>query len=472
MPEETVSDPLDRRCAARWIAAICALSLAAKLLLLVALLPGRPGIIRNPDTETYEGPARALLATGAFSPSPEAAPEPELNRTPGFPVLVAAAYGVCGERPVVVAVLNVLLSTGTLALVGALGVALFGARSGVTAAALLACDPGSFHYSFVLLTETPFAFLVVLSTGLLVLAVRRPRRELPLVALAGVAIALATHVRPVTYYFPVAGALLVVAAARRGRKGALAAAYLAPVVVLVGAWQVRNLARAGTASFTLNQQVELYLMRAAGAQALAEGVALEEVQRRFGWDEYLYRFGYVPLSRSAFANVPYAERHPATARLALPELARVYSRRAVEVLRAHPVAAALMQARGLAFLLLAPPNVLWQYQWGGLAADDALRRAYFFPKPLDVLSWLRTRAPLAFVLAVAGIALLALLAALALRGAVRTWPLSGGPFVVTTVAYLALVTAGPSCLDDRYRVPLMPFLCLLAARALSSGKAA
>jgi 4-amino-4-deoxy-L-arabinose transferase-like glycosyltransferase len=472
MPEETVSDREGRRVASRWIAAICALSLVAKLALLAALFPVKPGIILNPDTATYEGPARALLASGSFSPSPERAPEPELNRTPGFPLLIAAAYGAVGERPVVVSVLNVLLSTATLALVGLLGLALFGARAAVAAVALLAVDPGSFHYSFVLLTETPFAFLVVLSTGLLVLAWRDPRRDLLLVALAGVAIALATHVRPVTYYFPVAGALLVALLARAGRRATLVAAYLVPVLFLVGGWQARNLARAGTASFTLNQQVELYLMRAAGAQALAEGAALEDVQKRFGWDEYLYRFGYVPLEKSAFAAVPYAEQHPDTASLTLPELARVYGRRGMEVLRAHPVAAALMEARGLAFLFLVPPNVLWQYQWGGLAPDDDLRRAYFFPRPLGILSWLGRRAPGAFALAVAGIALLAALSALAVRGALRAWPLPGGAVVVATLAYLALVTAGPSCLDDRYRVPLMPFLCLLAARGLVPGKAA
>ena len=472
MPEETVSDREDRRPAARWIAAICGASLLAKLLLLVLLLPGKPGIVRNPDTDTYEGPARALLAAGTFSPSPERVPEPELNRTPGFPVLIAASYAAFGKRPVVVAVVNVLLSTATIALVGALGLALFGPRAAVASTALLALDPGSFHYSFVLLTETPFAFLVVLSTGFLVLARRHPQRALLLVAASGAAMALATHVRPVTYYFPVVGALLAAVLVRRERRGELVACYLAPAVVLVGGWQLRNLARAGTASFTLNQQVELYLMRAAGAQALAEGVALEEVQRRFGWDEYLYRFGYVPLSRSAFASVPYAERHPETASLTLPELARVYSRRGVEVLRAHPVAAALMEARGLAFLLLVPANVLWQYQWGGLAPDEALQRAYFFPRPFGILSWLRERAPGAFLLAALGIVVNALVAALAARGALRARAVPGGVIVVATLAYLALVTAGPSCLDDRYRVPLAPFLCLLAAHGLPAGRAA
>lgn len=472
MVQETASSREDRRRAARLVAAIAGLSLLAKLLLLALVLPSKPGIVLNPDTGTYERPARALLASGSFSPSPEAVPAPELNRTPGFPLLIAAAYAVGGERPLLVALLNVVLSTGTIALAGALGFVLAGRRGALLGAAILALDPGSFHYSFVVLTETPFTFLAALSSFLLVLAARRPDRALPFAAASGLALALATHVRPLTYFFPAVGALLVLLVLRPPRRAAVVAAYLLPSVVLVGGWQARNFARAGTASFTLNQQIELYLMRAAGAQALAEGTALEEVQRRFGWDEYLFRFGYVPLEASAFAGVPYSERYPETSKLPLPALAERYARQAREVLSAHPVAAALMQARGLAFLLLVPPNVLWQYQWGGLTPDEELRRAYFFPRPFGILSWLAGNAPFTFALAVAGIALLAALTVLALRGARRAWRDPGGAVVVVTLAYLAVVTAGPSCLDDRYRVPLAPMLAVLAARGLVPGERA
>jgi hypothetical protein len=215
--------------------------------------------------------------------------------------------------------------------------------------------------------------------------------------------------------------------------------------------------------------VEIYLIRAAYVQALVEEASVLEVRERLGWTEGLHRFGYLPDEREAFGGRRYADLHPATASLSLPELARIYNQRGREILLAHPAQTVRMVAHGALYLFLTPPFLIWQYHWGNLVPDDELLREYFHPSPAGVLSWLSRNAPGTFALTVLWIPLLALFALLALRGALRSLRSRPALLVLATFAFLAAVTAGPSCIDDRYRVPLVPFLCLFAARGLGRG---
>ena len=471
MHREDAPGPRPTGPTASWAGLVLALTLLAKLLVLAWGYPERPGIVENPDTPTYVRPALALLHAGSFSPSVERAPEPELNRTPGYPALVAAVYALAGERPAALAVTNAVLSTATLGILFLLGRRLFGERVALAALVLLALDPGSFRYSLVALTETPFTFLALLGTLLLVLTAETARRPALLALAGGVALSAATLVRPLTFYFlPVLAVLLPVCLAG-WRRPRMLAAFLAPVLLLVGGWQVRNRVRGGTASFTLNQSVEIYLIRAAYVQALAEGASVLEVRERLGWTEGLHRFGYLPDEGEAFGGRRYAELHPATASLSLPELARVYNRRGREILLAHPWQTFRMVAHGTLYLFLTPPFLIWQYHWGNLVPDEALLREYFHPSPAGVLSWLSRHAPGTFALTLLWIPLLAFLALLAARGALRSVRSGPALLVFATFAFFVAVTAGPSCIDDRYRVPLMPFLCLFAAKGLGRGPA-
>ena len=453
-----------RRGAGPRLGALLGLTLAAKLLVLAWGLPARPGVVENPDTPTYVRPALALLLTGSFSPDASRAPEPELNRTPGYPALVAAVYALCGERPAALGVTSALLSTATIGLLFLLARRFVGEGAAFASAALLALDPGSFRYSLVALTEVPFTFLLLLGSLLLLRAGDEARRPVLLAFAGGLALACATLVRPLLYYFFPALALLLPVAMRRWRSGRMLGAFLAPVLVLVGGWQLRNHLRAGTSSLTLNQSVELYLIRGGYVQSLVEGASAQEVRDRLGWAEHLYRFGYVPDEKAAFDGRRYADLYPETSALPLAELARRYDRRGREILLGHPLEALRMVAHGTLYLFLTPPFFIWQFHWGGIELDEELLREYFYPRPLGVLSWLRRHEPVTFALTLLWIPLLALLAGCAARGALRA--LRRGPelLVVAAFAYLVAVTAGPSCIDDRYRVPIAPFLAYFAVR--------
>ncbi|MCE7957660.1 MAG: phospholipid carrier-dependent glycosyltransferase, partial [Acidobacteria bacterium ACB2] len=140
--------------------AIVLSALLLKLLLLAALYPRVPGMVLAPDSPTYVRPARALLLHGTFSPSPEAAPAPEVVRTPGFPLLVAGVYAVAGERPWLAAAVTALRGAGTAILVGWIAQGLGGARAGSAAVLLFSLEPSTFHSSTTVMSEPLFTFLL------------------------------------------------------------------------------------------------------------------------------------------------------------------------------------------------------------------------------------------------------------------------------------------------------------------------
>src|SRR5204862_38937 len=80
----------------------------------------------GPHPCTHVSPARACLATRTFSQHPSPASPPEINRTPGYPALIALVYGVAGESPALVAAVGVILSIASAALLAFVARRLFG----------------------------------------------------------------------------------------------------------------------------------------------------------------------------------------------------------------------------------------------------------------------------------------------------------------------------------------------------------
>ncbi len=82
--------------------------------------------------------------------------------------------------------------------------------------------------------------------------------------------AIATLIRPTTYYLPVfVAALIVVGARRHGARTVAAgvALFLVPVVLIIGGWQVRNHFEVDSWRYSGIEGFNLYAYR--GADALA-----------------------------------------------------------------------------------------------------------------------------------------------------------------------------------------------------------
>lgn len=409
-----------------------------------------PENLREHDSFKYERPALALLEIGRFSCDPARPAEPEVVRTPGYPVFIAAVYAVVGRNAVAVIVAQILLSAGTLLITWRLAARRFDEAVAAGAVAVAAVDPISFFYSQVLLTETVFTFLVVAALFFVTRWFDEPGRR-PWSLAAGVALALAAHVRPLAYYLivPVVAAFVAGAIRRRLPARVIAAGALAPTlpwIVLVGGWQLRNQNATGSPRFSQIASVSLLDYRAAGIAALRDGVSLEEGRRRI------------------HAELPEMTGWPQA------RVFDAYRSVGLRVIAEHPFLGMRTQIAGVARTLFS----------SGLASVHAFTPSRLSSGPMADLLRLPPReyvsrwivgAPLILLLyALVTAATLCIYGAFC-YGVVRVIKNEeGDPWwhavILGTCAYLLLLPAGPESYA-RFRVPVMPLVAVYAAYGFS-----
>jgi 4-amino-4-deoxy-L-arabinose transferase-like glycosyltransferase len=229
-------------------------------------------ILRKPDTPSYVLPALALERDGQFTEHP-GDPSPMYFRTPGYPAFIAAIFLGAGEHDLPVMFAQIVLSVVAIWLAWVLANRLWGFTEGMVVAVILAIDPLQFWASGKYLTESLSAFLVIAMVAIAMLVASQRMRRPGWIFLLGLTLAVATLVRPVTYYLCILGVAFLVVAALRTRQRAHVIgliAFTVPVVLLVGGWQVRNHYEVGTWRIAGVEGLNMYSYRAAGVIAKVE----------------------------------------------------------------------------------------------------------------------------------------------------------------------------------------------------------
>lgn len=404
-----------------------------------------PACILNPDSLTYDQPARALARTGRFAASPEQPDTPEVMRTPGYPLFIATVYKVCGEKshaPVIF--LQIIVSVAVAALTFYLGGRLFGAAAGLIATGLVLIEPVTFLHSQMLLTETLFSLFVVLIAiaGLKVL--ERLERPLGRALVLGLCIALSAFVRPIGYYLiaPVLAGLVAVMLIKKipARRVAAAALALAlPWVLLVGGWQLRNARVAGRGEFSYIQSYNLLWYRGAGIIALRDRITLEAAQAKIK------------------AQFPSAENAP------IGPLCATYAREGVKLIRQYPGLFVRESAGGLKSLLLGLPGGILREFYGYRSVASPIGDLRTLPLRQFVERWLIKQPGLLalslYVIIGTVVVYLGLLF-IPWGGLRRAGPgLAVHLFIAGVTLYLILISAGPEAYC-RFRTPLIPLVAI------------
>ena len=194
------------------------------------------------DVDQYETIAMNVLERGSYSVEGD---QPTASREPGYPLLIAAVYKLCGgRRPWAMLALNCAMSLATGWLVLLLGERLLGESGGFAALCVWMLYPQAVYYCGYFFRET---FTTLLLTGVVCASTRwADERAGGRAALAG---GLAAGVLGVTNsgLLPAAvfcglGLWPVTAGATRWRRLAL---YYAPVLLLSALWTARNEAAMG-----------------------------------------------------------------------------------------------------------------------------------------------------------------------------------------------------------------------------------
>ncbi len=276
------------------------------------------------DTASYLEPGRNLLLHGRFF----ADGVPDLLRTPGYPLFLAVT-SLGGLSAAAVA--NVLLSVFSVVLVWRLGRTAFGDnRIALAAAWIFAFEPLSVTCSAILLSDTLFLALFLLSLEPLAAFLRE--RRLPVLATAGLWLAAATFVRPVTYYLPVALAagLFFVLARVPGLRWKAPAVLLISILPWLAAWQIRNWVETGYGGFSSASEVNLYFLAAPNVTAHLEHRPFLDVRDALGY------VGFAGNSGQSYLFQPYLERNPQQAGWSQGQRLAFMRAKAAGILRAHP----------------------------------------------------------------------------------------------------------------------------------------
>lgn len=411
-----------------------------------AVALGRTGerVLASGDTASYLEPGRNLLLRGVF----QRAGLPEVGRTPGYPLFLAllsgaglalAALAQCG-----LSVANVWL---TARLARACGASPTEAR---WAAWLMAFEPLTAIYAPRLLAETLFCTLLLLS--LEELATYCTGSDLRRLALGGVALTAATFVRPASYFLPLlwSGALVALFWREGGRRWQAAAVLLATTVPFLAAWQARNFVVSGFSGFSSIAVRNSYFYSAAEVTARAEGRSFAEVQRAFGYpDEAAYaaahreQQGWNEAKKLAFMRA---------------EAGRILRRHWAEALREQVAGSVVVALTPAAAEVLEMAGLEEEARPERVLDQGALRSAWQMARAAPI----HTATMALFELWLLGLYLLAARGALSGRMA---RPALG--LLLGTALYFLAIAGGVQAVG-RFRMPVMPVVCVLAGVGLSS----
>lgn len=420
-----------------WLS-LCA-AIAAHVLFLVVTAPNVvPTSQEHYDARQYRELADSLAAGDGFLLRRGDHRGPDLDRTPAYPLFVSLFGSGWDSVPPFVVIQHALVFVTAL-VAGAWARARIGeAYAAVFAFAIVALDLTTMTYASYLLTETLFTLLLVVA--LAAWPLRGDGNPTARSAVAGLAWGLATLTRPITFYLaPLTLGVALLGARRRPAVLRDAAVALLCGIVVVGAWMARNHALSGSAVLSTIEGENILHYRAA-LVSLPPGKTVEQWRREL---------------RDATREGDYDRTDPRQA----ATLDAAKKKKAFELIASHPLGIYRPLALGLPRLYLSP-NRSYLYKLLGVEHQE-----WDLDAVEDSPAWHRLLSREAFYLgASAAYQLLLLVGAGA--GAFLAWRRREAWAIVPVVAilYLTVFSAGLET-HARFRVPIVPILALLAARA-------
>ena len=354
-----------------------------------------------------------------------------LVHPPGYPIVIATVFSVIDDAPWLVVLLQIAVGVVTVWLTYRLASQLLGPVPALWAALALAVDPISIVLTNYIQPETIFTFLVV--AGTLLWSRGLQSRSMWLGAGAGALFGAAVLFRPIGQYLPavVIPATQLLHGGRWRKRLAFAIALLLVFAIPVGGWIVRNTAVSGVPVLSAGEGTNLLYFRAASALGDAEGLSFTDAQKQLR--------GLV--------------QHEVEPGMNRAERSRIQRSLAIKVLFDHPVAALKSIVKGVGLMMIGPGRAELLHLLGD-------------PTPTQISG------PVQLLLIAAEIVLYSIILIGAVFGSyylLRNRKYSAAVVLFSVILYF-IAAAAVTTPYSRYRVPIMPFIAILAGYGVAAWR--
>lgn len=274
-----------------YLSLIILVSCIVKLFVLwVFVHTGTP--LTSPDSLSYIMPAKLISSGGSFWSDTLL-----WMRTPGYPLFLAAIFKICGEHLLAVSLVQLLLSNLLVLNAYRIGKMLANSTVGLWCAGVVALDYLFMTFFPLILSDFLFAVIISFVFYYVIIFMKCPSSRLRTTLMIGILLAIATWIRPVSYYLIPFLFLTLVLYSWRSRQFPQAWGWLIllviPSLLLIGSWQIRNKIVIGTYQYTGIDAYNFYHQIAADIVAHEEHISFTAAQRLLETQANAYHFQQV-----------------------------------------------------------------------------------------------------------------------------------------------------------------------------------
>ncbi len=263
------------------IITVLLIALLLRLLLFSAILMFNTGGFIQADSHEYLNIAENLVTKAAFSQSVDEPLIPDGRRTPVYPLFIAL-FRLAGFNLAAIIFIKLILSVFNCFLAFRITHWLTESyKSSIFACLIVAIDIPTIVYANIILTETLFTSLFLLSIFFLIRYLKDDGEKVLILILSGIFLGLSILCRPISLFFPVVMVALLLLFQSRNFKLFLIKIplFLLAIIIPLSPWLLRNQVVFGSPMLSTISSTNMLHYRAAGVYAAKEKVSFTEAQR-------------------------------------------------------------------------------------------------------------------------------------------------------------------------------------------------
>lgn len=422
------------------------IALILRLTLFLIISAKNPARFFQPDSYGYWRIADNIVKNHAFSSSITGPFLPEHNRTPFYPLFISLfRLFNLGERSVIFA--QICLSVAICAIVIMITCKLtnFGLKPALVAGLLIAFDIPSIVISNSLLTETLFTFLLLI--GLLFFISYLESENLSWLFFSAVSLGLSTLSRPAALLLPFI--LLLVFFLQKyiinKRQIINMSLFLLIYILMLSPWLIRNEIIFGRPFLSTIGYDNLLYFQAAGIESVVKGIPLEDARKEI---------------MQKFENNPKAGHY----KLDLMQMKSEQAKLAYAIIKTHPFIYFKNYFKSIFNMLFRPIRSDLDLMLGLSDEPSTLQLWGNANKENLFLRFFQNTSFLTIILCVFQIIAIAIVYILFISGILLGINSIHKTIIIAfslTIIYFCITSGAPETYA-RFRVPIMPFLCIIA----------